>query len=58
MFKLSKLLYAIVNQILQVPKQLLDQNNKLDYIINIKDSYPMLNKNSKNKIDQYLGKDI
>ena len=31
------------------------QNNKSDYIINIKDCYPNLNKNTKDKINQYLG---
>ena len=39
-------------------QQILDlyiQNNKLDYIVNIKDSYPNLKKNIKDKINQYLG---
>ena len=42
-------------------QQILDlyiQNNKLDYIINIKDCYPNLNKNIKDKINQYLGDNL
>ena len=42
-------------------EQILDlyiQSNKSDYIVNIKDSYPTLNKNIKDKINHYLGENL
>lgn len=49
---------VITNDKIQQILDLYIQNNKLDYIINIKDSYPNLNKNIKDKINQYLGDNL
>ena len=50
MFKISKLLYAIVNQILPVPKQILDQvYQKYQQFIESNELYCIIQINLKNK---------